>query len=166
MDPLFKTVIWQQFGAAIDMLDDALRFCPDEVWRASLMNYPDEPAAYSEFWFIAYHTIFWLDLHLTGSEEGFVPPAPFKRGSLPEEPYTKAELRGYLAACRQRCQATIANLTAERAQQRCKYEWMEPTFAELLLYNMRHVQEHGAQLSLILGQHGIFATDWISEARE
>lgn len=29
----WKTIVWQQFGAAIDMLDNALRACPDELWR-------------------------------------------------------------------------------------------------------------------------------------
>jgi hypothetical protein len=30
----------------------------------------------------------WLDLYLSGSREGFAPPAPFIAGSLPEKPYT------------------------------------------------------------------------------
>src|SRR5690242_15065334 len=29
------------------------------------------------------------------------------------------------------------------------------SFLELQLYNMRHVQEHAAQLNLFLGQHGV-----------
>jgi hypothetical protein len=29
MDSFWKTIIWQQFGAAIDMLDNALRACPE-----------------------------------------------------------------------------------------------------------------------------------------
>ena len=35
----------------------------------------EEDARYGQFWFIAYHTLFWLDLFLTGSSEGFAPPA-------------------------------------------------------------------------------------------
>jgi hypothetical protein len=36
----------------------------------------------------------------------------------------------------------------------------------LLLYTMRHVQEHAAQLSLFLGQHGIpdADLDWVPRA--
>ena len=45
MNNTWRTIIWQQFGAAIDMLDNALRACPDELWRDSLWNDPtDAPA--------------------------------------------------------------------------------------------------------------------------
>jgi hypothetical protein len=39
---------------------------------------------------------------------------------------------------------------------------------ELMLYTMRHVQEHAAQLSLFLDQHGIPAVDldWLSRAKD
>jgi hypothetical protein len=38
---------------------------------------------------------------------------------------------------------------------------------ELQMYNLRHVQEHTAQLSLLLGRHGIpyEALDWVSRAK-
>jgi len=41
------------------------------------------------------------------------------------------------------------------------------SYLELLLYSMRHVQEHAAQLSLFLGQHGIpdEALDWVARAK-
>lgn len=32
MDDASKTILWQQFGAAIDMLENALRACPDALW--------------------------------------------------------------------------------------------------------------------------------------
>ena len=161
-----RTIIWQQFGAAIDMLDDALGACPDELWREPVWDDPSDLPEYTQFWFVLYHSLFWLDLYLSGSEEGFAPPAPFKRGQLPEKPYTKGELQTYLDACRQKCQATMETLTGEAAQRRCRFEWGEISFAELQLYNMRHVQEHAAQLSLVLGQKGISAPDWVVKARD
>jgi hypothetical protein len=33
MDPLWRTALWQQFGAAIDMLENALVACPASLWR-------------------------------------------------------------------------------------------------------------------------------------
>jgi uncharacterized damage-inducible protein DinB len=66
--------------------------------------------------------------------------------------YTREELLGYLALCRQRCQTTIAALTQEEAYRLCKFPWGEVPFAELLLYTMRHVQEHAGQLHMFLGQ--------------
>jgi hypothetical protein len=100
-----------------------------------------------------------------GADEGFAPPSPFTRGALPEQPYPKEQILAYLGQCRGKCQATIETLTEEKAQQRCVFEWMAPSFLELQLYSMRHVQEHAAQLSLALGQQGVTGFDWIATAR-
>jgi hypothetical protein len=95
-----------------------------------------------------------------------VPPPPFIRGTLPQQPYTKEQVLAYLSQCRSRCQSTIKALTEEKAHQRCVFEWMQPSFLELQLYSMRHVQEHAAQLSLVLGQHDVTGFDWIASARD
>ena len=62
------------------------------------------------------------------------------------------KLLGYLHYCRRRCQETIGALSNEQAYRLCRFPWGELPFAELLLYNLRHVQEHGAQLLMFLGQ--------------
>lgn len=163
----WRTIIWQQFGAAIDDLGNALRACPDELWRARLWEHPSERPEFSQFWYLVYHALFWLDLYLTGAEEGFAPPSPFALieqdadGPLPERPYTKDELQAYLDNCRKKCRATIEALTDEAAQRRCRFGWGEVSFAELLLYTMRHVQGHAAQLNLLLGQKTGSAPDWV-----
>jgi hypothetical protein len=36
-----NAMLWRQFGAAIDMLGDALRDCPDELWEQRLWE--DQP---------------------------------------------------------------------------------------------------------------------------
>jgi hypothetical protein len=160
----WRASTWKQFGAAIDMLEDTIRLCPDHLWTAVLWKDPDDER-YGQFWFVAYHTLRWLDLYLTGTMEGFAPPPPFIQGALPELPYTKDQILGYLRACRTKCQSTLEELTDEQAQHRCVFEWMEPTFLELQMYSMRHVQEHAAQLSLVLGQHDVMGLDWIASAR-
>jgi hypothetical protein len=167
----WRTIIWQQLGAAIDTLDIMLHACPDELWCARLWNNPSERPEYSQYWYRVYHALFWLDLYLTGAEEGFTPPEPFtlieqdEHGPLPERPYTRVELKGYLDDCRQRCQATIESTTDEAAQRLCRFGWGEVSFAELLLYNMRHVQEIASQLSLMLGQNGVPVPDSEPRAR-
>jgi hypothetical protein len=147
------------------MLDDAISLCPDQLWTAILWDDQDDPR-YGQFWFVAYHTLFWLDLFLTGSSEGFAPPSPFIRGALPENPYTKNEVSGYLKQCRQKCESLINALTDEKASQIGVCAWMEPTFMELQLYSMRHVQEHAAQLNLLLGQNSVSGLDWVAQARD
>jgi hypothetical protein len=169
----WQTIIWRQFGAAIDDLDNAVGECPDELWQSRLWSNEAMPDFFlPEFWYIVYHTLFWLDLYLTGAEEGFAPPAPFllveqnEDGPLPEQPYTKAELLGYLDLCRARCRATIEALTDETANRLCRFPWGEVTFAELLLYTMRHVAGHTAQLNLWLGQQTGSAPDWVTQAAD
>jgi hypothetical protein len=164
MDTRLKTSIWEQFGAAIDMLADAISLCPDHLWTAVLWKDP-ENVVYGQFWFVVYHTLFWLDLYLTGSSDGFAPPAPFIRGKLPETPYTKDQIRTYLDHCRGKCQSTIEALTDEKANQRCTFDWIEASFLEMQLYSMRHVQEHAGQLNLLLGQHDVTGMDWVTKAR-
>ena len=156
-----REMLWRQFGAAIDMLGEALRGCPDELWEARL--WPDQPgqwvaAGFSTFWYLGYHTLFWLDLYLTGAEEGFIPPEPFDLVEMEADEtlprtYTRTELLGYLADCRQKCQETIYALSTEDAYRLCIFPWGEVPFAELMLYTMRHVQAHSAQLHLFLDQY-------------
>lgn len=164
MNTPWKTMIWQQYGAAIDTLDDTIKLCPDDLWTAVLWDDP-ECAEYGQFWFVAYHTLFWIDLYLTGSAEGFSPPAPYEWRGIPEKPYTKEQLQTYLAYCRQKCQSTLEGLTEEKANQLCTFKWIEASYAEMQLYCMRHVQEHAAQLSFMLTQHGVTGFDWVTQAR-
>ena len=117
------------------------------------------------------HALIWLDLYRTGTEAGFLPPAPFtlieqdENGPLPERAYTREELLAYLRECRNTYQATIENMTDEQAMRRCRFGWGEVSIAELLLYHMRHVQEIAAQLSLLLGQNGVSVPDSVPTAR-
>ncbi|MCC6612665.1 MAG: DinB family protein [Anaerolineae bacterium] len=164
-----KEGLWRQFGASIDYLADTMRACPDELWLTPL--YPDDKPTFAQFWYRAYHTLFWIDLYLTGTEEGFLPPPPFMLieqdddGPLPERPYTKDELLTYLQACREKCKTTIDALTDEAAERCCRFSWGECSFFELLIYNLRHVQEHTAQLNLMLGQHDISTPDYKTQVK-
>ena len=162
MNAAWKAIVWDQFGAAIDMLENAVRACPDDLWS--------DRSRQPEYWYLVYHTLFWLDLYLSGSVEGFVPPAPFTleeldpAGVLPERPYTKKELQAYLEDLRKKCRAAIDALTDESERERHRFGWGEVSYSELLLYNMRHVQHHAAQLNLILRQQIDSAPGWVARA--
>ena len=84
---------------------------------------------------------------------------------LPPRQYSKDELLAYLEHCRQKSRVTIDALTDERARQVCKFPWGELCFAELLIDNLRHVQEHGAQLSMFLGQQREFGPRWVAQTK-
>lgn len=166
MSIIDNDMLWRQFALAIDRFGDALRDCPDELWEARLWaDQPDQWAAagFSTFWYLSYHTLFWLDLYLTGAEEGFAPPAAFdlvemEAGETLPRTFSRAELLGYQELCRRRCQETIAALSSEQANRLCRFPWGELPFGELLLYTLRHVQEHAAQLRMFLGQQAGKAT--------
>lgn len=164
MDTVLKDIIWRQYGAAIDMLDEAISLCPDDLWTAVMWQDEDDPQ-YGQFWYVAYHTLSWLDLYLTGDYAGFQPPAPFVRGRLPDQPYTKPDIHNYLAHCRSKCQTVIEGLTDERAAVVHTFPFMELGFLELQVYTMRHVQEHASQMSLFLGNEGVTGFDWIGQAK-
>src|ERR671920_2574058 len=80
MNIIDNKMLWRQFEPAIDMIAEALRDCPDELWEQRLWEDETDQwvaSGFSTFWYLGYHALFWLDLYLTGAEEGFAPPAPF-----------------------------------------------------------------------------------------
>ena len=87
-------------------------------------------------------------------------------GEVLPRTYTRQELLGYLEHCRRRCQETIGNLSHEQADRVCRFPWGELPFAELMLYTLRHVQEHAAQLRMFLGQQAGQSAKWASRAKE
>ena len=164
MDTSLKTIIWQQFGAAIDMLDNAVTACPNDLWG--------DRTRQPEFWYTVFHTLFWLDYYLSDSADGFTPPAPFgleeldPAGLLPERVYSKEELQTYLEHGREKCRTKIVEMTEEQARKRWVSGTADYSLAELLLYNMRHVQHHAAQLNLILRQTIHSAPRWVGKTKK
>jgi len=158
-----REALWRQFGASIDMLENAMSACPEALWSDRTRR--------PESWYVVYHALFWLDLYLSGSVEGFAPPAPFTldeldpAGVVPERAYSQAELRAYLVHCRTKCREAIASLTEEASMKRCRLPWGEVSFLELLLDNMRHVQHHAGQLHLVLREAIDDSPRWVARAR-
>jgi|SRR5579863_2108570 len=171
MDEFFNSILYAQFGASIDMLENAIRACPDPLWSD-----PSKPPHWMShdvvgFWYVAYHTLFFLDFYLSDPAEGFAPPAPFTLdeldplGLLPDRPYTQDELLAYLEHGRAKCRAAIQTLTPEKAREVRDFGFFALPFAELLLSTMRHVQHHAGQLNLILRQQTASAPRWVKQAR-
>lgn len=156
MENEMKESIWKQFGASIDMLENAIQLCPLSSWNSKSM-----------FWYHAFHCLFFLDYYLTMQPEKFSPPAPFTfsefTDELPERVYTREELVNYLHVNREKCRLLIAGLTEGALNPR----WvnisgtMNYSVLEILLYNMRHVQHHAAQLNLLLRQDIDSAPTWV-----
>jgi len=171
MDPFWKSIIRRQFGAAIDMLENAMRACPDELWSDPSKRPQWVSKNVVGFWYVAFHTLFFLDCYLSERLEAFTPPAPFTldeldpAGLLPDRPYTKAEILGYAEHCRRKFHGALEAMTKEKARERCGFKRLDLTGADLLLYNMRHVQHHAAQLNLLLRQTIDSAPPWVDKER-
>jgi hypothetical protein len=152
--------MWKQFGATIDMLENAVTACPDSLWNTE-----------SRFWYNAYHTIFYLDYYLSTEPEKFFPPLPFTLsefdpvGILPDRVYTKNELLNYIEHCRRKCYDLITGLTRENADRRFVNEYKNFNILEMMIYNMRHVQHHAGQLNMLLRQNNIDAPRWVSQTQ-
>ena len=164
MDSQTKEAIWLQCGAAIDSLESAIRFCPEHVWGDRSSN--------PEFWYVAYHTIFWLDFYSSESVENFAPPEPFgmeemdPAGLLPPRVYSQQELLAYLAHSRQKCKRSVQVLNATNAHFNAGPKRPELTNLEMVLYTMRHLQHHTAQLNLMLRHTIDDAPRWVKQAKD
>src|SRR5262249_20475581 len=138
--------------------------CPDDLWTSNVGS--------RQFWHMAYHTLFFTDLNLSGELEGFAPPTPFTRSELdptnvlPDRVYTKDEVLEYVRHCREKGRSTFAALTDLEAVRMVDFTWVRMKFGELMLYTIRHIQHHGAQLNLALRQSNIDPPDWVGRAAE
>lgn len=164
-----KTFVWSQFGAAIDMLQNAIRQWPDGEWETD-----------KRFFYIAYHTLIFLDYYLTDPGIKFSPklsftltdvdarPAESLDDVIPDRIYSKTELLDYGELLRWKCKSTISLLSNDRLGDR----WIEKDGdmnygqLEILLYNMRHVQHHAAQLNMLLRYKIHGAPKWIGRAED
>lgn len=161
MNQTIKESLWNQFGASIDMLANAIKLCPDELWNSNL-----------SFSGNAYHTLFFMDYYLTLDPVGFGPCSPFTHSEFeddpPTVPFSRIEILNYLEFNRNKCRDLIMSLTDELSDSRWINESKSMNYSifEILLYNMRHVQHHAAQLNLILRQQIDKAPDWVSRLNE
>jgi hypothetical protein len=150
-----------QFGASIDMLENAINFCPVEMWNQN--------KGFSDFWYIAFHTLFFIDFYLTESPGKFTPFKDFgiteldPEGILPDRVFTKDELKSYIEHCRNKCKKIIGGLNEENLITDYKFGTLKLNFFELIIYNMRHAQHHTAQLNLILRQQIDSAPKWVRQ---
>jgi len=160
MENLFKEGIWKQFGGSIEMLENAIKFCPAENWDTK-----------NKFWYNAFHCLFFMDYYLTLDHENFMPPKPFTLTefepieTMPERVYTKEELLVYLNFIKNKCHELIKGLTTETLSQRWVNPYRNYSIMELLIYNLKHVQHHVGQLNLILRHEVNSVPKWVSHTK-
>ena len=170
----FQQTLWKNFGAAIDMLDDIVKICPDEVWQKE-----------KKIYYMTYHTVIFLDYYLSIPVAGFTPSLPYTLGDpdklpvgavddvIPDKHYTREEVRASISVarekCRKLCMAEPSVLSAKWIRPEevdlhglCPGLVVNYSVLEILFYNFRHVQHHVAQLNMLLRQKEGVAADWIA----
>ena len=164
-----KDNLWSQFGGSIDMLRNAIERWPDERWNTD-----------TKFFYMAYHVLIFLEYYLTfPAPKKFEPLLPFTEVDedkipsgafddlVPNRIYSKQELLDYLNSSRKKCRQLIAGLTEESIR---KERWIKEegsrnyAMVEMLIYNMRHVQHHAAQLNTMLRKEINDAPRWVRRA--
>ncbi len=160
----WKDLIWLQFGASIDSIKQCIELCPEALWS----DRSREP----QYWYLAFHTIFWLDLYMEENGESYRPPEPFgleeldPAGLLPPRVYSKQELLDFLSRAREKARRKLLELTEESSRKPYHYGNTHITVAEKFLYNMRHCQHHAAQMNLIMRQAVDSAPGWVFRAKD
>jgi DinB superfamily len=160
-----REILWNQFGASIDMLINVVSNCPDEYFLDN-----------KRFYYIAFHSTIFLDYYLTIPPKDFSPLLSFTQKDpedrpkeaiddlIPDKFYSKQEIVEYLKQSREKCRELIESLTDEKLKERFK-EGNEPQdmdypILEILLYNLRHTQHHTAQLNMMLRQYNDKHMEW------
>jgi hypothetical protein len=150
--------LWRQFGASIDMLINVISNCPDDYLTTN-----------KRFYYLAYHSVIFLDYYLSIPPRDFSPiltftikekdqrPPESVDDVIPDKIYSKQELIDYLKNSRLKCKELIGSLTDDeklniRFTEGDQEGDMDYPILEILLYNLRHTQHHTGQLNLLLRQ--------------
>ena len=146
---LCRTVITDQFHAALATIDSCIDRCPDTLWHAPIVSL--------EFNQAVFHTLFYADVYLGIGLDGFR-EQPFHRDNAAafadyeeledraqRNRYERPFLKAYTLHCRDKAASVIGGETAETLAGPSSFDHLPFTRAELHLYNLRHIQHHAAQ---------------------
>jgi len=168
-DAALRQILKSQYHAALAMLGDAIRQCPEDVWSST-----DHKNA---FWQIAYHALFFTQVYLGQDEAAFHPwkhhqsqvqnpdaigggqPKPGSTLPVLPEPYTKAQVLEYWKFCDDMVDEAVDKLDLERPDS--GFYWYRMSKLEHQLVNLRHIQHHEAQLADRLRSAAGIGIGWV-----
>jgi hypothetical protein len=142
-----KQILTGQFEASLAMMNECLRLCPDEHWESKIGQ--------GTFRWVAYHTLFFVDLYLTPNEDAFELRQLHHRGGDERGPVAcvgldRAEAQSYVLICRQKAIDSLRTETPETLAGPSGFSRYKCSRGELHLINIRHIQHHTGQLSAFL----------------
>ena len=172
-----RAAVAGQFEAALAMLNDCLKACPDEHWDGLIAKYP--------FWHVGYHTLCFVDAYLSRNQEAFeglVAERVARRAADPSAPdfqprgmaeledehpsrrFDRAELLEYAAYCAAKVREVLREGHDEPLGGPSGFWRLKFSRLELHLYNLRHVQHHAGALGAFLRRQGVDLR-WVGSGR-
>jgi hypothetical protein len=177
MDSIWVEGLGRTFDAALDLLEATIQDCTDELWQVSMWDVPDADAdhelpvgtvqlvvnpvprraliqRHSTPWSISWHALEVLDYDLTGEFAAWSPPPPFTGTAhwrdlrtLPTA-WSRSDMLGYVAYCRQRVRETLEAMTDEKAATLLPraHRYHGLPFAWILMGIPLHTTEHASQI--------------------
>lgn len=160
-DEKISVAIHEQYGAAIKMLENVIKTCPEDFWDIRTSGPP--------FWQVAYHTMYYLDWYLASSKEEretFTPKYRIEAlenlDKQPKEIINRDQLLTYLSNIKVKAKRRFNTLTEVELNQPSIFEWHGVSVLSSLLYNLRHVMLHVGALNSRLLKKGIKIDNWES----
>jgi hypothetical protein len=158
-----KEIIKKQMMAALATLNQCIENCSDVEWEK-----PHGDAVFSQ---VLFHTLFYLDYYLSSKHEFKLQQFHKENVSIfreyeefeykkAEQIYTRGEIRTYFNFCYKRIDEYFAKLEDNDLLAESGHNKMKNM--ELLIYGIRHIQHHAAQLGLRIQQVTGKELDWVS----
>ena len=156
--PTIVEILRRNLAPTLQMLSNAIRTCPDEMWNAA-----DEGAP---LWQQAYHTLFWLNawardwgqkleypsFHSDKARDLIVGASPV---------ITKAQMEAYMDKVFSDCEALMDTVTPERLTQEIEAFGKQYTIADRVLGQIRHVQHHVGTMHGVLKRKTGHTPHWV-----
>jgi hypothetical protein len=147
----YRRLIVSQYEAVLSGLNFCLDRCPDALWEA--------PVGDVAFCQVVFHALFYADYYLEPREDT-IREQPFHRENpaffrdyeelaprVPVHLYARADIKRYLQYCRDKAGATLTHETEAVLSGPSGFARRTIPRAELHVYNIRHLQDHVAQLN-------------------
>jgi hypothetical protein len=153
-----RSILKHQYHAALAMLEQAIRCCPDDEWTS--------PAHRNASWQLACHVLFFTHLYLQPNEAAFRPwkglpgSAADPDPSTSLEPHPKEQVLEYWRFCDDLVDSAVDGLDLESPDS--GFYWYPVSKLEHQVINIRHVQHHAAQLADRVRSAADLGVGWVS----
>ena len=142
-DAVYHAALTNQFEAALCMLNQCIAACPPEHW--------EEKIASGTFRWVAYHTLFYVDLYLSPSEGAFQRrefhrAAATNGASASTTASSRAKHWPTSKSVAKRCSPPLPTETSESLAGPSGFSWYPISRGELHINNIRHIQHHTGAL--------------------